>query len=261
MKITILGCGSSLGVPALRYGWGTCDPTNPKNRRTRSSIIIEEAETVLLVDTSPDLREQLLRLNKQNINSEESLNIDAILFTHAHFDHTNGINELRPLYLHSDKSLDIFATAETLAELRQNFSYLFRHDSHEIYDSYLRANEISYGKFSIKNIAGICFEQDHGFSKSLGFRIGNFAYCTDVTGFSDFSVLENLDIWIVDCLNSDDKRPTHANLELVLRWVKKLRPKQTYLTHMDSSMDYDNLLKILPSDVQPAFDQQVLFSS
>ena len=267
MKITILGCGSSLGVPALKYGWGICNPKNPKNRRTRSSIIIEEAGTVLLVDASPDLREQLLRLGEQNKNHcgnlnkilRENPNIDAILFTHAHFDHTNGINELRPFFLKERKSLDIFAAPDTLAEIYQNFSYLFQRNSHEIYDTYLRANEISFGKFSIKNISGICFEQDHGFSKSLGFRIGNFAYCTDVTGFSDFSILENLDIWIVDCLNSDEKRPTHANLELVLSWVEKLNPKKTYLTHMDTSMDYDSLMKTLPPNVEPAYDQQILF--
>ncbi|MBO4405481.1 MAG: MBL fold metallo-hydrolase [Alphaproteobacteria bacterium] len=277
MKITILGCGSSMGVPALKYGWGICDPKNPKNRRTRSSIIIEDAGTVLLVDASPDLREQLLRFDGRNEklrknsvqnsygnlgkNSNENLspNIDAILFTHAHFDHTNGINELRPLYIKENKFLDVFATADTLSELYQNFSYLFQRNSHDIYDSYLYAHEIFFGKFSIKNISGICFEQDHGFSKSLGFRIGNFAYCTDVTGFSDFSVLENLDIWIVDCLNSDEKRPTHANLELVLSWVEKLNPKKTYLTHMDTSMDYDSLMNSLPPNVEPAYDMQILY--
>ncbi len=270
MKVTILGCGSSLGVPALKYGWGICDPKNPKNRRTRSSIIVEKAETTLLVDTSPDLRKQLLRFSRSNCylnkkcdgNYDESStwnpNIDAILFTHAHFDHTNGINELRPLYLKENKLLDIYATAETLGELQQNFSYLFRRDSHEIYDSYLRGHEIAFGKFSIKDISGVCFEQDHGFSKSLGLRIGNFAYCTDVTGFSDFSVLENLDVWVVDCLNSDEKRSTHANLELVLSWVEKLHPRTTYLTHMDTSMDYDSLIKLLPSNVKPLYDQQVL---
>ncbi len=253
MKITVLGCGSSLGVPALKYGWGMCDPKNPKNRRTRSSIMIENAGTTILVDASPDLREQLLRLGDKNI--------DALLFTHAHFDHTNGINELRPYFLKNNTSLDIFADSETLAELQQNFSYLFQHSSHDIYDSYLKAHEIAVGKFSIKNISGICFEQDHGFSKSLGFRIENFAYCTDVTNISDFSILKNLDVWIVDCLNSDEKRPTHANLELVLQWIEKIHPKKTFLTHMDTSMDYDRLMKSLPSNVEPAYDMMVLHCS
>ncbi len=251
MKVTILGCGSSLGVPALKYGWGECDSLNPKNRRTRSSIIIETEQTTLLIDTSPDLREQLLSSGKQDI--------DAVLFTHAHFDHINGINELRPIYLHENKNLDIYGLPTTLTQLKENFSYLFKRSSHDIYDSYFKVHELSLGKFMIKDISGICFLQDHGFSESLGLRIGNFAYCTDVTDFKDFSVLEGLDVWIVDCLNIGDKRPTHANLDLVLRWVDRLHPKKTYLTHMDSSMDYDTLMKILPSNIEPAYDQQVLF--
>lgn len=250
MKITILGCGSSLGVPALKYGWGECDPLNPKNRRTRSSIMIEKDGTNLLVDASPDLREQLLNCGNQKI--------DAIFFTHAHFDHTNGINELRPLFLKENKLLDVYSNAETLMELQQNFSYLFQHCSHEIYNSYLCAHEISIGKFLIGNISGICFEQDHGYSKSLGLRIGNFAYCTDVAQITDFSVLTNLDFWVVDCLNCDEKRPTHANLDQVLSWVEKINPKKTILTHMDTSMDYDSLIKSLPSNIEPAYDGMIL---
>lgn len=251
MKITVLGCGSSLGVPALKYGWGSCDPSNPKNRRTRSSIMIEKADTSLLVDASPDLREQLLRFGKQKI--------DAIFFTHSHFDHTNGINELRPLFLKEKKFLDVYTNSSTLADLQQNFSYLFQHCSHEIYNSYLKAHEISVGEFSINNISGICFEQDHGYSKSLGLRIGNFAYCTDVAEITDFSILENLDLWIVDCLNCDEKRPTHANLDQVLSWVEKIHPKKTILTHMDTSMDYDSLIKFLPSNVEPGYDMMALY--
>lgn len=253
MRITILGCGSSLGVPALKYGWGRCDPLNPKNKRTRSSIVLEleHKQTTLLVDTSPDLREQLLKFGKQDI--------DAILFTHAHFDHTNGINELRPIYLHDERSLDIYGLPETLDQIKNNFNYLFKGSSHDIYDTYLKMHELSLGRFDIKDISGVCFLQNHGFSETMGFRVGNFAYCTDVTDFEDFSVLKNLDLWIVDCLNIDDKRPTHANLDLVLQWVDKVKPKMTYLTHMDSSMDYDNLIKILPPNIRPAYDQQVLY--
>jgi len=251
MKITILGCGSSLGVPALKYGWGVCDPSNSKNRRTRSSIMIEKDDTTLLVDASPDLREQLLNYGHQNI--------DAIFFTHAHFDHTNGINELRPLFLNENKLLDVYSNVETLSELHRNFSYLFQNNSHDIYNSYLQAHEISAGNFSIKNISGICFEQDHGYSKSLGLRIDNFAYCTDIAEITDFSMLQNLDLWIVDCLNCDEKRPTHANLEQVLSWIEEIHPKKTILTHMDTSMDYDSLVNSLPSNVEPAYDGMVLY--
>lgn len=249
MKITVLGCGSSLGVPALKYGWGECDPNNPKNKRTRSSIIVEDSETVLLVDTSPDLTEQLLRYGQEKI--------DAVLFTHAHFDHVNGINELRPLFYSKGKFLDIFATKETLAEITSSFPYLFRDDQEKLYASYMKANEIHYGKFKIGNISGICFEQNHGYSKSLGFRIKNFAYSTDVMELNDdmIHILQNLDVWIVDCLCKSDKRPTHANLDTVLDWIEKLKPKKTYLTHMDTSMDYDTLMKILPKNVEPAYDQ------
>lgn len=249
MKITVLGCGSSLGVPALKYGWGNCNPNNPKNRRTRSSILIEQSGTVLLVDTSPDLATQLLRCGQENI--------DAVLFTHAHFDHVSGINELRPLFHVEKKILDIFANEETLNKITQTFSYLFKTDVAEIYSSYIRTHQIHYGEFHIKNTSGVCFEQNHGYSKSLGFRIGNFAYSTDVMELSNemVDILQNLDVWIVDCICKCDARPTHANLNMVLQWIKRINPKKTYLTHMDSSMDYEYLMKILPENIEPAYDQ------
>ncbi len=252
MKITVLGCGSSLGVPALSYGWGDCNPSNPKNRRTRSSIIIEDNDSTLLVDMSPDLRNQLLECHKEII--------DAVLFTHSHYDHVNGINEMRPICLNNKTTLDIFALEETLSEISHMFSYLFETNKHVIYRPYLCAHKIQEGKFNIKNIEGICFRQNHGFSSSLGFRIKNFAYSTDIMELDKNMVknLQNLDVWIVDCLSFKEARPTHANLPTVLKWVEQIKPKKTYLTHMDTSMDYDTLVKILPNYIAPAYDQLVI---
>ena len=249
MKITILGCGSSLGVPALCYGWGNCDPNNEKNRRTRSSIFIEHNNTRLLVDASPDLKEQIL--------ANDIKTIDAILLTHSHFDHAHGFNELRPMMFHQNKVVDIFSTSETIKNVHRSFFYLFQNESQHIYRKYLNLKEIEFGNFAIQNINGICFPQNHGFSTSLGFRIENFAYSTDVVELSNQMIenLQNLDLWIVDCLCIGQARATHANLETVLKWIEIIKPKQALLTHMDSSMDYDYLCEILPKNIRPAFDQ------
>lgn len=254
MKVTILGCGSSLGVPALRYGWGNCNSDNPRNKRTRSSIIVKENDTVLLIDSSPDVREQLLMCGIKKI--------DALLYTHAHFDHVNGIDELNPLFI--PKILDVFATKDTISILKRSFPYVFRDlvdtDSFESRYAFIEAHEIKYGKFNIKGIEGICFPQNHGNVQSLGFRIKNFAYSTDVKelGSDMIANLQGLDVWIVDCLCKGTRRSTHGNLEDVLKWVEKLQPKKTYLTHMDTSMDYDNLKKILPHNIEPAYDQMTI---
>lgn len=254
MKITVLGCGSSLGVPALRYGWGDCDSDNPKNKRTRSSIIIEEDGFILLVDSSPDVREQLLAYGIEKI--------DALLYTHAHFDHVNGIDELKSLFI--SKNLDVFATRETLLKLKRSFPYVFKDlvdpDSFESRYAFIEAHEIKYGKFNIKGMEGICFPQNHGNIQSLGFRIKNFAYSTDVKELGSDMVanLQNLDIWIVACLCQGARRSTHGNLEDVIKWVEELRPQKTYLTHMDTSMDYDTLKKILPHNIEPAYDQMTI---
>lgn len=252
MKITVLGCGSSLGVPALRYGWGNCDKNNPKNYRTRSSIIIEHGKTTLLVDASPDLRQQLLAYGSEKI--------DAVFFTHIHFDHVNGLNELRPIYLGKKRRLDLYSSQETLDAIKQLFPYLFNDDnSPDIYRSYMRLNPIQ-NEFVIGDISGVCFEQNHGFSTSLGLRIGNFAYSPDIAKMSEenFMQLAGIDTWIVDCLSLDTNRPTHANLNTVLQWIDRLKPRRTYLTHMDASMDYDTLIEILPPHIQPAYDQLVI---
>ncbi|MDR3179676.1 MAG: MBL fold metallo-hydrolase [Holosporaceae bacterium] len=282
MKVTILGCGSSTGVPALKYGWGSCTKSNEKNIRTRSSIILETEATSLLVDMSPDLRQQLLRYEfcksipgthenpssgSNQINGEKdplansSFRVDGVIFTHAHYDHTSGINELRPIFFESGKNLEIYSNAECIAFIKNMFFYLFEDTHHansgsaSIYKPYISANVIA-NDFRIGDISGICFEQDHGHSKSMGIRIGNFAYTTDVVAFPEesFGKLYGLDVWVVDCL-SPQMHSNHANIDSILRWVEILKPKMTYLTHMSIRMDYDHLLQILPPHIRPAYDQ------
>ncbi len=246
LKVTVLGCGASGGVPLLKYGWGQCNPNNPKNRRTRSSIMIETEKTKLLVDMSPDLRQQLLRFG--------SSQIDGVFVTHEHYDHTNGINELRPVYFGTGKSLQIYAKDYVMRSMKKMFYYLFEDSGRDLYKPYVEANVVE-DEFVVGDISGICFEQDHGYSKSTGLRIGDFSYTTDVVSFEKdtFEKLRGLDTWIVGCL-SRDKKPTHANLDTVLQWVHELKPRQTYLTHMSVDLDYDSLRADLPQNVFPAYD-------
>lgn len=246
LKVTVLGCGASGGVPLLKYGWGQCDPNNPKNRRTRSSIMIETEKTKLMVDMSPDLRQQLLHFG--------SSQIDGVFVTHEHYDHTNGINELRPVYFGTGKSLQIYAKDHVMRSVKKMFYYLFEDSGRDLYKPYVEANVVE-DEFVVGDISGICFEQNHGYLKSTGLRIGDFAYTTDVVSFEKdtFEKLRGLDTWIVGCL-SRDKKPTHANLDTVLQWVRELKPRQTYLTHMSVDLDYDSLRADLPQNVFPAYD-------
>ena len=246
LKVTVLGCGASGGVPLLKYGWGKCNPNNPKNRRTRSSIMIETEKTKLLVDMSPDLRQQLLSFG--------SSQIDGVFVTHEHYDHTNGINELRPVYFGTGKSLQIYAKDYVMRSVKKMFYYLFEDSGRDLYKPYVEANIVE-DEVVVGDISGICFEQNHGYLKSTGLRIGNFAYTTDVVSFEKdtFEKLRGLDTWIVGCL-SRDKKPTHANLDTVLQWVYELKPRQTYLTHMSVDLDYDSLLADLPQNIFPAYD-------
>lgn len=251
MKITILGCGSSVGVPSLKFGWGECDSDNPKNRRFRSSIIIEHMDTSLLIDMSPDLRQQLLNY--------DSYKIDGVLLTHEHYDHVIGINELRPVFFNQDKLLEIYAAENVIKNIRKMFYYLFEKTDYLIHKPYISTNVIT-DSFAIGDISGICFEQNHGYSTSTGIRICNFAYTTDVMKFceSSFEKLYGLDVWIVGCV-SREKTATHAHLDTVLQWVKELKPKMTFLTHMSTLMDYDSLIKELPENVRPAHDGLQIF--
>lgn len=246
LKVTVLGCGASGGVPLLKHGWGHCNSGNPRNVRTRSSIVIETETTSLLVDMSPDLRQQLLRFGKSRF--------DGVFITHEHYDHINGINELRPVYFNTNESLEIYAQEHVMNNIKKMFYYLFEDSGKEIYKPYISANIVT-DDFIVGDIAAICLDQSHGYSKTTGVRIGDFAYTTDVISFTNesFELLRGLDTWIVGCLSHDEK-PTHANLATVLKWIDELKPRHVYLTHMSIDMDYDSLVRELPPHVRPAYD-------
>ena len=213
MKVTILGCGTSGGVPRIGGVWGNCDPDNPKNRRRRVSILVEEGRTRLLVDTSPDLREQLLGADVRNL--------DGVLYTHDHADHTHGIDDLRGLFHTMGRKIDVYGDARTLDVLTRRFDYIFT--SKEGYPAFCETHEIT-GAFRIGDIEVEPFEQIHGPITSLGFRFGPVAYSTDLNDLSEesFAVLEGVEVWIVDALRYDP-HPTHPHLDLTLEWIKRGR--------------------------------------
>jgi phosphoribosyl 1,2-cyclic phosphate phosphodiesterase len=198
---------------------------------------------------SPDLRQQLLDYG--------SSVVDGVFVTHVHFDHVNGINELRPLFFENDFLLQIYGREKVMEDIRKSFFYLCDHhvDISATYRPYISTNVVK-DEFVIGDITGTCFEQDHGYLKSTGIRIGNFAYSTDVAHLDEkaMSQLRDLDTWIVGC-TSQEQRPSHASLEQVLRWVEILKPRKTFLTHMSISMDYETLEDGLPANIRPAYDQ------
>ena len=254
MIVTILGCGPSWGVPQIGGDWGQCDPANPKNRRRRVSIMVEDQGARLLVDTSPDLREQLLDAGVSRF--------DAVLFTHAHADHLHGLDDLRTVNRIMRRPIPIFGDPGTLAEIQRRFAYIFTpvregHGS-QYYKPLLEPVAID-GPFVAAGIPVVPFAQDHGFSSTLGFRFGRFAYSTDVINFDEaaFAALAGVETWIVDCIRRDP-HVTHSHLERTLAWIARVRPRRAVLTHMDQSMDYATLCRTLPEGVEPGYDGMVI---
>lgn len=259
MEIVVLGCGASTGVPMLGLGWGRCDPNNPKNRRTRVSLLIKNGEDNIILDTSPDIREQLFR---ENITK-----VDAIVYTHYHADHVSGIDELRSLYFSNKQTIDIYGDQATLDEIKSRYHYLFSREKYDpTYKGFLIPHLIE-GDFTLRGINFKTFYQEHGNINSLGFRIGNFAYSTDARNLDEnaFKVLEGIDTWIVDCLKREEA-PSHSHLARTLSWIERVKPKRAFLTHMDLSMDYDELSNELKNavtgvEIRPCYDGMQLLTT
>jgi phosphoribosyl 1,2-cyclic phosphate phosphodiesterase len=259
MRVTILGCGSSAGVPQIggadgRGDWGACDPAEPRNRRSRSSLVVESGQGErLLVDTGPELRMQLLACGVPSV--------DAILFTHAHADHITGLDDVRILNRLVGRPLAAYATPETLDELVRRFDYAFKPwQPPGFFRPVLTPHPIVAGEERM--MVGLpvrVFEQDHGFITTLGMRIGSFAYSTDVVTLDDvaFAALAGVDVWVVGCFQRAGHK-THAHLDRVLGWVERLGVRRTILTHMGYDMDWDWLQRHLPPGVEPAYDGLVV---
>ena len=258
LRVTLLGTGGSAGVPHIggadgRGDWGACDPAEPRNRRTRTSILVEHENRALLVDTSPDMRTQLLDCAVRRV--------DAVLYTHAHADHVTGLDDVRLLNRIADRPLDAFATAATLAELERRFGYAFRPwEPPWFFRPVLVPRRVDPGTPIDVIGAGLtAFEQDHGMTRSLGLRMGGFGYSTDVVSLDEagFAALEGIDTWVVGCFQRGPHR-THAWVSRVVEWVQRLRPRRTVLTHMGNDLDWAWLAANLPPGMEPGHDGQVL---
>jgi phosphoribosyl 1,2-cyclic phosphate phosphodiesterase len=250
-------------VPRVGQGWGACDPNNPKNRRRRCSILVERAgvdgaKTQVLVDTSPDLREQLLGLGVARL--------DGVLLTHSHADHTHGIDDVRPLVIMARRKLDLLMDAPTSAVVRKNFSYIFETPPGSQYPALMTEHRLLPGVPAIIEGPGGAIEAqpfrlEHGDIDALGFRFGKIAYSPDLNGIPDESLvyLEGLDLWIVDALRYTP-HPSHFSVADTLAWIEKLHPMRAVLTNLHADLDFNRLKAELPPNVEPAFDGMTLSS-
>jgi phosphoribosyl 1,2-cyclic phosphate phosphodiesterase len=251
LKVTVLGCGNSTGVPMADGDWGGCDRTEPRNRRRRASILIERDGTTVLIDAGPDLREQML--------SADVSRLDAVIFTHAHADHSQGIDDLRPFGGFGGNALPIYGFPEILEQLRHRFAYLFGSGRKGYYDKpTLRAMETP-DRLKIGALDFTLFEQDHVVCRTLGVRTADFAYSTDVKNMPEagFDALSGIRTWVVAAVRREPHL-AHAHLDEVLSWIARVQPDRAFLTHLNLSMDYRSLLASLPSGIAPAYDGLII---
>jgi phosphoribosyl 1,2-cyclic phosphate phosphodiesterase len=258
LTFTILGCGSSMGVPRVALGWGSCDPNNPKNRRQRCALLVERLgahgrRTRVLVDCTPDLRMQLLEAEVDWL--------DGVLITHEHADHTHGIDDLRPLYVHKHRKVDVYLDEPTSRAMHARFGYCFMTPPGSQYPPILSEHRLlPRHAVTIDGqggaIAALPILQNHGDIPSLGFRFGNVAYSADIKELPEesLSAMAGLDVWIVDALRKAP-HPSHFNLAEALDWIERIKPKRAILTNLHTDMDYEELRAILPPHVEPGFDR------
>jgi len=257
LTYTILGCGSSMGVPRVALGWGSCDPNNSKNRRRRCSLLATQTSaaghhTRVLIDVTPDCREQL-------IDAEVEW-LDGVLITHEHADHTHGIDDLRPLFVARRRRVDVYLDEPTSRAMHARFGYCFMTPPGSEYPPIVQEKRMTPGhKVLISgqggDIEALPVLQNHGDIPSLGFRMGNVAYSADIKSLPDESLplMQGLDVWVVDALRKAP-HPSHMNLDEALAWVDRVKPKRAILTNLHTDMDYETLRRELPANVEPAYD-------
>jgi len=256
LKFTILGCGSSGGVPRAALGWGDCNPQNPKNRRRRTSLLVERRAasgiTRILVDTSPDLREQLLDADVDWL--------DAVFYTHAHADHTHGIDDLRALVIKHRRRVDVYLDEPTGRALHARFGYCFRSPPGSEYPPIVTEHRLAAGRpVTVEGEGGtvtaLPFLQEHGSIASVGFRFGALAYSCDLSGLPAESIaaLKGVDVWVVDALRYRP-HPSHFSVDDALAWIGRIKPARAILTNLHSDLDYDALRARIPHHVEPAYD-------
>jgi phosphoribosyl 1,2-cyclic phosphate phosphodiesterase len=258
LDFTILGCGSSGGVPRADGDWGDCDPAEPKNRRSRCSLLVkgksdlnQKDETTILIDTSPDLRTQTAAAGVRRL--------DAVLYTHDHADQAHGIDDLRAFAIGMRRRIPCFMDAATMANLKRRFGYIFQTEGG--YPAICDALDLPpHGaRWSVDGPSGpipvLTFDQDHGGVRSVGYRFADVAYCSDVVDLPPHAMaaLQGLDVFIIDALR-DKPHPTHAHVGRALEWIAALKPKRAILTNLHIDLDYNALIERLPEGVEPAFD-------
>ncbi|MCB1530246.1 MAG: MBL fold metallo-hydrolase [Rhodospirillales bacterium] len=249
-EFIILGCGSSAGVPAIGNYWGACNPEEPRNRRTRCCAGVCSDKTSLIIDTGPDLRAQYTQSGFTHL--------DAVLYTHAHGDHTNGIDELRTLQRRFKRQFDVFASRDTLDDIMPRFNYMFETSEDGFYPQVLVPNVLEYGRrTTVGDISFTAFDMNHGACRATGYRFGNIGYCTDMFDLDDaaLDILDGIDIWIADSAGYHSRsNPVHASLEKIFSLNERIKARQVYLTAMPPTMDYATLKTELPDGYAPAYD-------